>query len=184
MRVIGLEPDQLVTASEVAEPKVIGGRAVSDPERDILKIAVVERHRGSGRIGLGFVRGVGLREGAIAGTVAHDHHNLIVVGVDDRSMAAATRAVVEMSGGLAAASENQVLATLALPVGGLMSAQPIEQVRKELERVIEAAHQLGSPLHDPFMAMSFVGLEVIPSLKITDLGLVDVDTFRRVSLWV
>ena len=184
IRVIVLEPDQLVTASEVAEPKVSGGWAVSDPERDIVKIAVVERHRGSGRVGLGFVRGMGLREGAIAGTVAHDHHNLIVMGVDDTSMAAATRAVVEMGGGLAAARENRVLATLALPVGGLMSAQPIERVRKELEQVIEAARELGSPLHDPFMAMSFLGLEVIPTLKITDMGLVDVDNFRPVSLWV
>ena len=150
---------------------------------DLLKIAVAERHTGSGRVGLGLVRGLGLRAGALGGTVAHDHHNVIVVGADDRSMRTVVRALVRMQGGLAVAEGDRVLAELPLPVGGLMSAAPIEEVRAALDGVVEAARALGSPLHDPFMAMSFLALEVIPSLKITDHGLVDVDRFELVDLW-
>jgi adenine deaminase len=156
---------------------------VADPGRDLLKIAVLERHRGTGRVGLGLVRGLGLREGALAGTVAHDHHNLVVAGADDPSMVTAARAVAELGGGLAVGRGQEVVATLALPVGGLMSDRPVERVREELDRVVEAARALGSPLHDPFMALSFLGLEVIPSLKITDRGLVDVDAFELVDLF-
>jgi adenine deaminase len=182
-RVIGLVEDQLVTRALLEEPTVRDGEVVADPERDLLKIAVVERHRGSGRVGLGLVSGVGLRRGAVAGTVAHDHHNLITVGADDPSMLTAARAVARMGGGLAVADGEQVRTTLPLPVGGLMSLLPIEEVRTRLDRVVGAARALGSPLHDPFMAMSFLGLEVIPSLKITDRGLVDVDAFELVDLW-
>lgn len=157
---------------------------MADPSRDLLKIAVVERHTGSGRVGLGLVRGLGLARGAMAGTVAHDHHNLIVVGADDASMHAAARAVAEVDGGLAVVEGSEVLARLPLPVGGLMSDRPIEDVRSMLDEVVAAARTLGSSLHDPFMAMSFLGLEVIPHLKITDLGLIDVDRFEPVSLWV
>ena len=184
IRVIRAIPNQLVTREEVVEAPVRDGRVVADPERDLLKIAVVERHTGSGRVGLGLVAGVGLREGAIAGTVAHDHHNLIVVGVDDPSMKAAARRVAEMGGGLAAARDGDALASLPLPVGGLMSSEPVEEVRRRFDEVVEAARSLGSALHDPFMAMSFLGLEVIPALKITDRGLVDVERFEPVGLWV
>jgi adenine deaminase len=127
---------------------------------------------------------MGFQRGAIAGTVAHDHHNLIAVGVDDTSIMAAVRKVAEMGGGLAVARDGEVLGTLPLPVGGLMSEDPIESVRDGLEALLETARALGSPLHDPFMAMSFLGLEVIPSLKITDQGLVDVERFEKVGLWV
>jgi adenine deaminase len=116
--------------------------------------------------------------------VAHDHHNIIAVGVDDESLHGAVAEVVRMGGGLAVAQGGRVLARLALPVGGLMSDRPMEEVRQGLEEVISAARALGSEMHDPFMALSFLGLEVIPSLKITDLGLVDVDGFRHVDLWV
>ncbi len=184
VRVIEAIPDQLVTGSGIARPRVEGGEVVSDPSRDLLKIAVVERHTGSGRVGLGLVVGFGLRRGAMAGTVAHDHHNLIVVGVDDVSMHAAASAVAEAGGGLAVAEGDEVRALLPLPVGGLMSPSPIETVRKGLDDVVASARSLGSTLHDPFMAMSFVGLEVIPHLKITDHGLIDVDRFRPVALWV
>ena len=184
IRVIRAIPNQLVTLAEEVAPTVVRGRVVADPGRDLLKIVVLERHTGSGRVGLGLVAGVGLKAGAMAGTVAHDHHNLVAIGADDHSILTAARAVAEMRGGLAVARDGQVLATLPLPIGGLMSGEPIETVRKGLEEVVAAARALGSPLHDPFMAMSFLALEVIPSLKITDQGLVDVDRFRLVDLWV
>jgi len=184
VRVIEVVPDQIVTGSAVAEARIEGGEAMADPARDLLKIAVVERHTGSGRVGLGFVRGMGLRAGAMAGTVAHDHHNVIAVGADDRSMRAAIRAVARAGGGLAVTRGADVLALLELPVAGLMSTEPIEDVARALEDVVVAARSLGSTLRDPFMAMSFLGLEVIPALKITDQGLVDVDAFTLVDLWV
>jgi adenine deaminase len=183
VRVIRVVPDQIVTDTGVTRPRVIDGMVAADPVRDLLKIAVIERHTGSGRVGLGIVQGMGLAEGALASTVAHDHHNIIVVGVDDRSMLSAARAVAAEGGGLAVARGDGVLATLPLPVAGLMSDRPMDRVRQGLEAVLEAARNLGSGLHDPFMALSFLGLEVIPSLKITDRGLVDVDAFQLVDLW-
>jgi len=183
-RVIEVVPDQIVTRERRVAPTVRGSEVVADPGRDLLKIAVVERHQGSGRIAVGLVLGMGLERGAMAGTVAHDHHNVIAVGADDRSLVTVIRAVVAAGGGLAVADGASVLATLPLPVAGLMSTAPIEEVRADLDRVVSAAQSLGSKLDDPFMAMSFLGLEVIPSLKITDRGLVDVDAFRIVDLWV
>jgi adenine deaminase len=183
-RAIEVVPDQIVTRERRVTPTVRESEVVADPGRDLLKIAVVERHKGSGRIAVGLVLGMGLERGAMAGTVAHDHHNVIAVGADDRSLVTAVRAVMDAGGGLAVADGTSVLATLPLPVGGLMSTAPIEEVRADLDRVVGAAHSLGSKLDDPFMAMSFLGLEVIPSLKITDRGLVDVDAFRIVDLWV
>jgi len=183
-RVIGLRTDQLVTDHRILRAKRSGGSAVSDVSADVLKIAVIERHRGSGNMGVGFIQGVGLKRGAMAGTVAHDHHNLIVIGADDESMLRAAGHVAEMGGGLAVAVGEQIAASLPLPVGGLMSDQPIAKVAEAYDRLIAAARQLGSPLRDPFMAMSFMGLEVIPSLKLTDLGLVDVEQFRLVDLFV
>ena len=184
LRVIGVIPDQLVTESLVDEPTVVDGRAVADPGRDLLKLAVIERHRSSGAVGLGFVRGIGLERGALASSIAHDHHNLVVVGADDVSMLAAARRVAALGGGMVVADGDQVLAEVALPLAGLMSDRPIEEVREALDTALGEAHRLGSPLHDPFMAMSFLGLEVIPSLKLTDRGLVDVDRFELVPLWV
>jgi len=183
VRVIVVVEDQIVTRSETARPSVRDGEVVADPARDLLKIAVAERHAGSGRVAVGLVRGMGLSRGAMGGTVAHDHHNVILVGADDGSMRTAARRLVAMGGGLVVAEGDRVHAELALPVGGLMSDRPIEEVRRGLDGVVAAARSLGSPLHDPFMAMSFLGLEVIPSLKITDQGLVDVDAFRKVELW-
>jgi adenine deaminase len=184
VRVIRAIENQLITEHLVLEPTCENGRVMADPARDLLKMAVIERHHGTGNVGRGFVTGLGLRRGAIAGTVAHDHHNLVVIGADDRSMLAAVRAVAEAGGGQAAAEGDGVLALLPLPIAGLMSDQPIEQVRAGVDRLLHAARQLGSPLHDPFMAMSFLALEVIPKLKLTDLGLVDVETFQLVPLFV
>jgi adenine deaminase len=182
--VIGLLPDQLITEDRILEIPATAGFSVPDPEQDIVKIAVLERHMASGRMGKGFVQGLGLRRGAIASTIAHDHHNLIVAGTDNISLMTASAAVADMGGGLAVADGIHVLARLPLPVAGLMSNQPISQVRKGVDDVIKAACNLGSPLHDPFMALSFLALEVIPHLKLTDLGLVDVDQFKIVPLWV
>ncbi len=182
-RVIGVVPDQLVTEHLIEEIPADGDRAVADPERDLLKMAVIERHRKSGAMGLGFVRGIGLSRGALASSVAHDHHNLVVIGADDVSMTTAARRAADLGGGMVAADGDQVLAELPLPVAGLMVDNPIETVRRDLDRVLAAAGDLGSPLHDPFMAMSFLALEVIPSLKLTDQGLIDVERFERVPLW-
>ncbi len=183
-RVIRAIPDQIVTEEERLSPTVRGDEVVADPERDLLKIAVVERHRGSGRRGIGLVRGIGLRKGALASTVAHDHHNIIVIGADDESMRTAARWVTDSGGGLAVALDDGILASLPLPIGGLMSDQPIEKVREGVDQLVSAARKLGTDLHDPFMAMAFLGLEVIPKLKITDRGLVDVEAFAPVDLWV
>jgi adenine deaminase len=182
-RIIGVIPNQLITEHRKADLKIVNGEVVCDPDRDIAKIAVIERHLATGNFGIGLVQGIGLRRGAIASTIAHDSHNIVVVGMDDASMLAAAHAVADMRGGMAAVDGDQVIAGLPLPIAGLMSDQPIETVRDQIEGLIGAAHQLGSPLHDPFTAMSFLALPVIPSLKITDKGLVDVDRFQIVSLF-
>ena len=184
VRVIGSLPDQLVTESRVLDVPIHDGLAVADPARDVLKMAVVDRYSGEQRTGLGFIRGIGLQRGALAGTVAHDHHNLVVIGADDVSMHAAAARVIELGGGLVAADGDEILVELPLPVAGLMSDRPLVDVRADYDALIAAARTLGSPLHDPFMAMSFMALEVIPSLKLTDHGLVDVEKFEVVGLFV
>lgn len=184
IRVIGSIPDQLVTQHLIEDAPVHDGYVEADVSRDLLKMAVIERHRSSGNVGLGLIKGIGLKRGAMAGTVAHDHHNLVVIGADDASMLHAAHAVSDMGGGLVVMDGEQMLASLPLPIAGLMSDQPIETVRRCMDDLIRAAHELGSPLHDPFMAMSFMALEVIPSLKLTDIGLVDVDQFKQVELFV
>ena len=184
IRVIGTVKDQVVSEHLLERAKIVDAFAVSDLERDILKFAMVERHRASGNIGLGFIKGFGLRRGAIAGTVAHDHHNLAVIGVDDESMKTAVDAIIAMGGGLAAVDGDAVLARLPLPVAGLLSESPIEVVREQYDRMIDAARGLGNRMSDPFMVMSFMGLEVIPKLKLTDKGLVDVEEFKLLDLFV
>ena len=185
IRVIGSIPDQLITENRVVEASIENGRVVADVARDVLKMAVVERHRATGRRGVGFIQGFGLKRGAIAGTFAHDHHNLVCIGCTDPAMHAAIAAVYQMGGGLVAVGgANDVIASLPLPVGGLMSDRPIAEVAAAYEKLLAAARGLGSTLRDPFTAMSFMALEVIPSLKLTDQGLVDVDAFRHVELFV
>ncbi len=184
IRVIGSLENQVLTEERILEARIEDGQAVSDPTRDILKITVVDRHTASGSMGLGFIQGFGLRRGAIAGTIAHDHHNLIVIGVDDESMTTAARKVAEMGGGLAISEGQESLAVLPLPVAGLISDRPLGAVRSEYDALLDAAHEFGSTIYDPFMAMSFMGLEVIPKLKLTDQGLVDVEAFSFVDLFV
>jgi adenine deaminase len=184
MRVIDIVPGQIVTRQIIAETPVADGHAVADPQKDLLKIAVIERHQGTGRIGIGFVRGMGLRRGALASSVAHDSHNIIVVGASDKDIAAAARRVIAMQGGLSAAADGHILADLALPIAGLMSPDPIRTIQDRVTGLIAAAQSLGTPLEDPFMILSFLALPVIPELKITDRGLVDVNRFEPVDLFL
>ena len=182
MRVIGVRPGQIVTDSLVERPRVVAGAACADADRDLAKIAVIERHLGTGRIGVGFVRGLGLRRGAIASTVAHDAHNIVVAGVDDDDMVRAARRLAELGGGMVAVHDRGVRAELALPVAGLMSAAPAEQVVAQSRALEDAARALGCTLQAPFHSLGFLALSVIPALKITDRGLIDVDRFEVVGL--
>ncbi|MDQ3822994.1 MAG: adenine deaminase [Actinomycetota bacterium] len=181
-RVIGIVPDQIVTESLVEEPKVERGFAVSDPERDLVKIAVVERHLGTGRVGLGFVRGLGLRAGALASTVAHDAHNVVVVGVKDDDMLRAVRRLADTGGGVVVIEGGIVRAELPLPIAGLLSDAGLDDVIAASRACVEAARALGCRVPSPFQTLAFLALSVIPSLKITDRGLVDVERFELVPL--
>jgi adenine deaminase len=181
-RVIGLVPGQIVTESLVEEPRVEDGEAVADPERDLAKIAVIERHLGTGRMGLGFVRGFGLKRGAMASTIAHDAHNIVVVGVDDGDMARAVQRLAELGGGIVVIADRGVQAELPLPIAGLLSDAPLAEVVAASRQCVAAAESLGCTFPSPFQTMSFLALSVIPKLKITDRGLIDVDRFEIVSL--
>jgi adenine deaminase len=183
VRVIELVPGQIITRRAFMDATVENGFAVADPCRDLLKLAVVERHKGTGNIGRGFVKGFGLQKGALASSVAHDSHNIIVVGIDDADMKAAVKAVVDSNGGLAVACDAKVSVRLPLPIAGLMAPEPIEKVRRQIDQLIAAARELGCKLPDPFMALSFLALPVIPELKLTDKGLFDVNRFTHVPLF-
>ncbi len=183
IHVIEIIPNQLITQQCILPVKISGGVAVADPEADILKITVTERYSGQGRTGKGFIKGLGLKKGAIAASVAHDSHNIIAAGADDRDMKSALQRVVEMKGGFAVACEGKILASLALPIAGLMSPEPLSVIREGMDEVLRAARTLGGSLHDPFMTLGFMALPVIPELKITDKGLVDVKKFEIVPLF-
>jgi adenine deaminase len=182
IRVIGVIPLQLLTTAEAMEPTVEGGRLVADPGRDLAKIAVVERHHATGRVGIGFVTHVGLRRGAFASTVAHDAHNVVVVGVDDESMAACVLRLAELGGGIVVAEGGQVRGELPLPVAGLMSDRPLAEVDAGINALEAQLRDMGVTMESPFMCLSFLALSVIPELKITDQGLVDVGRFELVPL--
>ncbi|MFN3525636.1 MAG: adenine deaminase C-terminal domain-containing protein, partial [Paracoccus sp. (in: a-proteobacteria)] len=152
-----------------------------DPARDLTRIAVIERHGKNGNIATGFVRGFGLKRGAIASTVCHDHHNIAVVGMDYADMALAANRLSQIEGGFVVAHEGQILAELALPVAGLMSLQPFETVRDALSDLRRAARSLGTTLEEPFLQLAFLALPVIPALKITDRGMVDVTRFEIIA---
>ncbi len=184
VRVIGVIPGQIITRNLVMDAAVKDGMAVADPERDLLKMAVVERHLSSGNIGVGFVQGFGLKRGAIASSVAHDSHNIVAIGASDADMATAVIEVARMRGGQAVVENDEVLASVPLPIAGLMSELPLEEVRTRIDQMTRAAHQLGCRLPDPLMTMSFLALPVIPELKLTDKGLVDVTQFKPVPLFV
>jgi adenine deaminase len=183
-RVINVIPNEIITKMTVEDVKVDGGYVSCDTERDILKIAVIERHMASGRIAKGLVRGFKLKKGAIASSISHDSHNIIVVGTYDEDMYQAAVGVVKMQGGICAALNGQILESLPLPVAGLMSDRSADFVRTKLRRLREVAKYLGSELPDPFMAMSFLTLPPIPEIKITDRGIIDANKFKVIDLFV
>jgi adenine deaminase len=184
IRVIEIVPHQIVTKEVLETAKTIEGQIVSDPDRDILKLVVVERHRATGNVGVGFVRGFGLKRGALGSTVAHDAHNVVVVGVSDADIVAAIRALQEMRGGQVAVSDGKVEASLPLPIAGLVSDQPLEVVMEKIAELKAAAARLGSALDAPFMSLSFLSLSPIPALKLTDQGLVDAVNLKLTNLIV
>jgi adenine deaminase len=183
IKVIELVPDQILTTKTVVDAKIVDGNAVADVERDILKIAVVERHRASGNVGVGFVKGFGLKEGALASSVAHDSHNIVVVGTNDNDMLTAVIEIAKMQGGQVIVTHDKVIEFLPLPIAGLMSDRPLEEVKEKIESLNQKARDLGCTLKEPFMTISFLALPVIPDLKITDLGLVDVTAFKFTPLF-
>lgn len=183
-RVIELVPGQIVTRQAILPPSTGDGYVISDPDRDILKLFVIERHRATGNIGRGLVKGFGLRSGALASTVAHDSHNLIVVGVDDEDILTAIREIKRLHGGLVVVNNRKVMAALPLPIAGLMSDRRLDSVVKGMTETLDAAQQLGVRIEQPFSTLSFLALPVIPDLKLTDKGLVDVNTFAFVDLFV
>jgi adenine deaminase len=184
VRVIEIIPGQLITHAREEEPTVRDGQIVADAERDLAKIAVVERHHETGRIGKGLVRGFGLRTGAFASTVAHDAHNVVIVGTTDADMAACAARLQEIGGGIVVARDGTVRGELPLPVAGLLSDQPVEDVVTRLEELQDMLRDQGVRDSAPFMTLSFLALSVIPALKITDRGLVDVERFALVPLTV
>lgn len=190
IRVIGMDPRQLVTTEVIEPAKVDAGRIIADPARDILKLVVIERHKGAGNIGRGFIRGfrfggrTGMPGGAIASTVGHDAHNLAVVGASDDDMLVASRALERAGGGQCVVQDGNVLALLPLPIAGLMSDRPAAELIRQQHALHEASRAIGCPLDDPFMPLSFMPLPVIPKLKLSDLGLVDVEQFQIVPLEV
>ncbi|MDP8941431.1 MAG: adenine deaminase [Thermoproteota archaeon] len=185
LQVIGVIPGQIITQKRIIPAKLDKKYgAVADAQRDLAKLAVIERHHRTGNIGLGFVQGLGLERGAIASSVAHDSHNIVVAGMNDNDMSIAVRYITSIGGGLAVAENGYITAGLPLPIAGLMSNQSIESVISNLTALNQACLKLGNNvIKDLFMLLSFLSLSVIPSLKLTDKGLVDVDKFRFTSLW-
>ena len=183
MRVIGIIPGSALTEGLRMSPLVQDGYAVADSSRDIAKIVCLERHHDTGRYGVGFVRGLGLRRGAIASSVAHDAHNYLAAGMDDESISTALHVLAEIGGGLVVVDGQSVIAQFALPIGGLMSTLPAREVARKLGEVEAAAKSLGSELTHPFMTLSFLGLTVIPELRITDSGLMSVSEWGIVPIF-
>ncbi len=184
VKVIDLYPVQIINRAEKALLKVEDGNVVGDPEQDVLKIAVVERYGKNGNIGISFVKGFGMKRGAIASSVAHDHHNIIVAGTNERDIACCVRAVQEMQGGLVVAADDRVLGKMPLPLGGLMSELNAKEAIAVLDEVTEIYHDLGGTLPAPFMTISFISLPTVPEFGLTDKGLVDVREHKLVSPFV
>ena len=182
IKVIELVSEQIITNAVTAAPKVVNGEIVSDTSRDILKLVVVERHNATGNVGVGFVRGFQLQRGALGSTVAHDAHNVVVVGVTDSDIMAAIAALQKLGGGQVAIENGSDIAALPLPIAGLVSDRPLQEVVEKLRTLNGAAAQLGCPLPAPFMSLSFLSLSPIPALKLTDQGLVDAVNMKLTSL--
>ena len=179
--VIEVVPGQIITRRKLQKVRAVGGFILSDTGQDILKAVVVERHKATGNIGIGLVTGFGLKKGALASSTAHDSHNVVAVGTDDEDIFTAIKEVERLQGGLVAAVGGKVLDSLATPIAGLLSGEPLERVVAGLERLEQAAKDLGATLQAPFAALSFLALPVIPELRLTDLGLVDVNEFKLIE---
>jgi adenine deaminase len=182
VEIIGIEPGQITTKHLREAAPLRDGKIVADPERDLLKLVVIERHHASGRVGLGLVKGFGLRKGAIASSVAHDAHNIVIAGVSDSDILRAVRALEEIGGGFACVVDGVVQACVPLPLGGLVSPLPAAELVQQLYALDAAAAALGCTLDHPCMTLSFLSLSVIPSLKLTDQGLIDVEAFSLLPL--
>jgi adenine deaminase len=179
--VIEVVPGQIITKKRMERVKVSGGVVMPDAAKDILKLVVVERHKANGNIGLGLVRGFGFKSGALASSIAHDSHNIVAVGAGDQDIYAAVKEIERLQGGLVVVNGGRVLASLALPLAGLLSNEPLEVVASKLERLEQAASDLGTTLPSPFAILSFLALPVIPELRLTDMGLVDVNAFKLIK---
>jgi adenine deaminase len=184
IRIIEIVPQQIVTKQIIETPKIESGQVVADAARDILKLVVVERHRATGNVGVGFVRGFKIRNGAIGSTVAHDAHNVVVAGTNDVDILCAIQALERLQGGQVAVVNGQVQAELGLPVAGLVSDRPLDEVIQRIEELNAAAHDMGCDLDAPFMTLSFLSLSPIPELKLTDQGLIDAVNLRKTALFV
>ena len=180
--VIEIVPGQIVTRRLDERPSRSNGSIVADPRRDLLKLVVMERHHATGNMGIGLVKGFGLKRGALATSVAHDSHNIVVVGVDDGDIFAAIKEVERNQGGLAVAADGMAQASLPLPIAGLLSPEPLETVAAKIEDLERLARDLGCSVHSPFSVLSFLALPVIPELKLTDMGLVDVMAGKLLEL--
>jgi adenine deaminase len=181
VRAIGVMPTNILTRSLEAQAPVKDGKVHANPEDDVAKIAVFERHWGSGNVGLGFITGLGLEEGAVASTVGHDSHNLVVAGMDDQSMVEAARSLTQSGGGMVAVKKGKILSHLPLPIAGLMSDQSVQTVAEQMTELKNAWSRLGSTLPSPTITLAFTTLSVIPELRITDKGLLDTVQFKFVN---
>jgi len=184
IKVIEIIPNQIVTKTAIVAPKIVDGQIVADPARDILKMVVIERHRATGNVGVGFVRGFKLKRGAIGSTVAHDAHNVIVAGTNDADILRVIQELEKLQGGQVCVADGKVKAELPLPIAGLVTDQPLPKAMKLIDDLNAAAHALGCDLEAPFMTLSFLALSPIPSLKLTDQGLIDATKLQKTSLFV
>ena len=183
VRAMEIIPGTLLTKGITTKIKVVDGYAEADVENDLLKIMVFERHKATGNIGKGFVKGFGIKSGAIASTVAHDSHNMIVVGTNDKDMQIAATELVKSQGGKVVVNNGKVISKLALPIAGLMSDKPFETVLQECHNLKDGVKQIGCNLQDPFMTMAFLSLSVIPEIKITDKGVIDVNSCEFIDIF-
>ena len=184
IRVIEIVPNQIVTRQRIEMLKSRNGQIVADPEHDLLKLVVLERHRATGNVGIGFVRGFKLKQGALGSTVAHDAHNIVIVGADDADILRAIQELEAIQGGQVAVADGEIRARLPLPIAGLVSDRPLDEVIACIRALNQAARQMGCELDAPFMTLSFLSLSPIPELKLTDQGLIDAVKMKRTSLFV
>ena len=184
IHVIEMIPRQIINNHIIKDVSVKNGMIQVDVEQDILKLAVVERYGKNGNIGIGFVQGFELKKGALAYSMSHDHHNIVVVGTNDEDMALAVNEVARLNGGLSVACDGKILNSMELPIGGLMSEKPAEEVMAQLDILNEDAKKLGCNMDAPFMSLSFISLPTVPELGLTDKGLVDVLAHQLIELEV